>query len=706
MKKILSVAGIFLLIVSLLLSAAGLYLSRINPNKYKGRISQYVYAKTGQVLVINGNMHWSLFPWIGLKANNLIYYNPPSFTPKNFISAKEMDIKIKLIPLATGKIEISNVTLDNVILNLTKNKYGQFNWQNFAKSDKKIKEENDKPNQTIAKLTIESLKIKNGKLNWYDQQKNSYIKVTDLNIDSKKIQFRTPFPLALQLSLMDENDAKKLLLDVNSEISLSPDYQHFSFENLKIKGKYRLNNKLLNLYADGNLATNLQEQSMLSNFNFAFENLKGQLTLKGSNFNKKPHFSGILNTDDFNLKSFLENIGNPINTKNSNALKSVSLLGKVDMTGSSMQLTQLHAKINQTDIFGNINVASNQKHLLFNLTANDINLNDFLPNENFSSVKNDKKEEEKKKPQEKSPWQINGNIKITHFSADKFKLKDLNTTLSLNQNIIRMSPLRANLYSGLLEGSILIDMQQKNKKAIYIKQSIKNVNIKELFHEFSNSSKLTGITNVNIDLVSITDDRNNFLSALNGNINFTLTNGALHGVDIIYQLSRAHAFIKHLPSSSFTDSKRTEFAELKATAKVINGVANTQDLALTSDYLKVNGKGITNLFTKEIKYHLNALAQPKLAVENKQIGQEITIYQIPIKVSGKLNKPSVNLDFIEIAKLFLTKEIQKPISTHLTKDLNHLKDKVQEKIKDISPSKLLNKLTKTKDNKVNESNQL
>jgi AsmA protein len=709
MKKLLTITGIFLFLLALLLVASGIYISRIDPNKYKGRISQYVYAKTGQVLVINGNMHWSLFPWVGLKANDLTYYNPPTFTPKIFISAKEMDIKIKLMPLLRRRIEIGNITLDNAVLNLIKNKSGQYNWQSIANSNKKEQDiddkQNSKANTTISNLTIESLKIKNGKLNWFDQQKNSRTRITALNISSKAIQFGQPFPLSVHFILINDHNAKNLALDVHGDISLASDYQTFNFEDLTVKGEYYLKEKTIDIRGDGNLAADLRKQIMVSNVNFGVGNIKGQLTLKGNDLNKKPHLSGTLSADDFDLRPIMQTVGKPMNTKNNNALKSVSLLGKIDMTASSLQLIQLHAKVDKTDIFGNINLVSNKKLVRFNLTANEINLDDYLPDKDTTS-KSDNRNETKNNTQSPLPWQINGTVKIANVNTDKFKLKNLGTTISVQNDIVKISPLRANLYSGNLEGSILIK-KTKNKTAFYIKQSIKNVNIKELLHEFSDSDKLSGSANLTTDLRSMTDEKTNFLSALNGNINFALTNGSLQGIDIIYQLSRAHAFIKRLPSPAITDSKRTEFSALKANATVNNGVIYTDDLALTSDYLKVNGKGTTNLLTKEVRYHLNALAQPKLAAANNQIGEEITVYQVPIKVSGKLNKPSVNLDFIELAKVFYSKEIQKPISEKVTKNLNHLKDnlkdKVQEKIKDIAPSKLLSKLTKSKDETTNEA---
>lgn len=702
MKKIVKIISIFLMLLLILLAIAGFYLKQVDPNKYKAKISQYVYAKTGQVLVINGDMQWSLFPWIGLKANNLTYYNLSNFNPKIFVSAKEMDIKIKLLSLIRGKMQIRNITLDNATLNLVKNSAGQYNWQNLTNTKHKPEsyDPQDHSNKKITNFSIESLKIKNGKLTWYDQQQNTHSTITGLNITSKNIQFGQPFPLSLQFNLLNK-DKKDLSLDLATEVILTPDRQHLALEHMKLKGTSLLNEHSIDLQAKGRLEADFEQQTMASEVSFAIENLKGHLNLKGNNISQKPHFMGILSTEAFNLKTLLEALGKPLDLQNKDALDAISLLTKIESNDSSIKLTQLHATLDKTNIFGTINLLTARKVLQLNLLANQITLDDYKSNEASSSpLKKDVNEENSLN--HGSTWTINGNIKINQLNAQKLKLKNFKTTLAVQGDLIRLSPLEAQLYNGNLKGSLLINKQQKNKTAIHLKQVIKNLDVKELLSEFSDSTKLSGNADVNLDAVSVITENTNFFSGLNGSLYLSLNQGALKGIDVIYQLSRAHAFIKHLSSSGLSDSKKTDFNTLSATATIDHGILTSNDLTLVSEYLKVAGKGSTNLVNQEIKYHLNALAQPRLTAVNNKIGQEVTIYQIPIKVSGMLTKPSVNLDFIELAKIFYAKEMQKPVVKQVTKNIEHLKDDVSEKIqtnlKHFLPRKILDKLKKSNEN--------
>lgn len=693
-----------------MLTGSAIILSRfVDANKFKGRMSQYVYAKTGQVLVINGNMHWSFFPWIGIKANGLTYYNAPNFTPKIFVSAKEMDVKVKVLPLLTGKVEISNITLNNAVLNLIKTSSGHYNWQTLAKPGKQPEEaQTTHTTGNLSHLSIASLKIKNGKLNWYDQKSNNQTHINSLNISSRHIQFGQPFPLSLQFNLLNDNKRTVFDVDLLGDILISKN--SYALNHIKLKANYFNDGRKIDIKGLGNLGTDFEKQTLLANLRLHVNSANAQISINGQALNKAPHLTGTINIEDSNLKDILNDLGKPLQTQDKDALKSASLLAKFDMQNKLLKLTSLHAKLDETDIDGKFTLETDTKKIQFDLNANKINISHYLSNSEDSQkkavIQADTKQENVKAP-EVSPWKVTGLLKVSELKVDKLMLNNVSARLDSKNNLIKLSPLQAILYKGHLEGTVTIDKRQSDKTSIVLKQSIKNLDVKDLLHAFSDSDKLSGQVNLSANLNSITNNKTSFLSALNGNLHFDLSNGSVKGIDIIYQLSRAHAFIKRLPKPAMTDSKQTDFALLSANFGIDKGIFNTDDLTLTSPYLKVTGKGSANLINKEIRYKLNALAQPKLANENKEIGKEVLAYQVPIKVSGKLTKPSVNLDFIELAKIFYTKKIEKPVTQQVQKNINHLKENltdkmkinIQEKMKDYAPSKLLDKLPFSKASK-------
>ncbi len=691
MKKIISSIALILLFIVFLLIGSAFYLSHyIDPNKYKGRISQYVFAKTGQVLVINGDIKWSVFPWVGLKVKNLLYYNAHQFSPKVFISAKEMDMKIKLIPLLTKKIEIGNITLNNAIINLTRNKDGTVNWQSFAKTDKKIiTEKNNLSSNKLATMIIESLRIKDGKINWLDQLDHTQTRFTSINVISHHIQFGKFFPFALELKFA-EKKGQDVAVQLHANILIPHHTEQVFLKNFVINSQSQ--DKNIHLQLVGDLATDISQKTTNAKFNFNLNDMSGRLELE-TDKNNPDQLTGLISTNNFNGNKFLLALGQNLNFENPTALSSASLISKLRLTKNIIQFQQLHAIIDQTDIYGSIIVSKKNKSVLFDLSANAIDLKNYCTESTkskTSSIIAKNQSKEKKLPP--ATYAIKGRFQLAKLIVNKLLLTNLNAQIAAANHIINISPLQASCCQGRINGSLIIDKRQPNLTTVFIKQKITNLKIQELLHQFSNADKLTGNAELTLDLTSTIDRKRTFLSTLNGKVAFILNDGSLRGIDIIYQLSKAHSFIKHLHPPSMTNSKKTAFSALSANALITNGILSTDDILLTSEYLKVSGKGSTNLSSNEIRYHLNALAQPKLSDEYREIGKEITTYNVPIKITGTFIKPNVNLDFSVLTKMLLVKKIEKPLTDHLQKLKNGLQDKMKHKFQKYPAAKILSKL--------------
>jgi uncharacterized protein involved in outer membrane biogenesis len=69
----------------------------VNPNDFKGTISQKVYQKTGQQLIIGGDISWSFYPGFGIKIDDV--------RVRNLVSVGEIKANVQLLPLLHGKIK-------------------------------------------------------------------------------------------------------------------------------------------------------------------------------------------------------------------------------------------------------------------------------------------------------------------------------------------------------------------------------------------------------------------------------------------------------------------------------------------------------------------------------------------------------------------------------------------------------------------------
>ena len=107
----------------------------IDPNNFKPEIAAAVKDKTGRDLTLAGDLKLSIFPWLGISTGKMALGNAAGFQDKPFATLEESDIKVKLLPLLTKKIEISRLVLKGLTLNLAKNPQGESNWKDLTALD-------------------------------------------------------------------------------------------------------------------------------------------------------------------------------------------------------------------------------------------------------------------------------------------------------------------------------------------------------------------------------------------------------------------------------------------------------------------------------------------------------------------------------------------------------------------------------------------
>jgi uncharacterized protein involved in outer membrane biogenesis len=126
LKKIL--IGVFALIV-LLVAAIAIGPRFVNWNSYKGKVAEQVRAATGRDLAIDGDMSLSLLPSPALSVSGVRLANLPGGSAPDMARLKSLDVHVALVPLLSGKIQVTSVTLVEPVVLLERLPNGEANWQ-------------------------------------------------------------------------------------------------------------------------------------------------------------------------------------------------------------------------------------------------------------------------------------------------------------------------------------------------------------------------------------------------------------------------------------------------------------------------------------------------------------------------------------------------------------------------------------------------
>jgi AsmA protein len=681
----------------LFITAIILLVTLVNPNNFKNQISSAVQKNTGREFAINGDIKWSFFPWLGLRINQIALGNAPGFNQEPFAQVGEADINIRLLPLFSGKVKMGTVTFRDLTMHLIKNVHGQNNWSDIASSNKtNLSEQTNsysisstsKFNAIIPAFFISNVDIDNATITWDDQQSGQKATIRHFNFNGRDINFSNSFPIKLKLDVSSNQPALNAQIAFASLVMVDPVKQQFSLHNPQLNG-----NLLGKQYAQGkvpfdftmtNFVVDLKQQTVQAEDMVAeVSNLKAQGNLSGNKILQTPVFESNLIVPTFNLKTFLTNLGQKIQTQDSQALQTATLKAQVQLSPKFIKFNNLQANLDDTTLTGNFNANFPSKSFDFNLKLNQIDLSRYSlsasstkPTDsetNLSSAATTLSTSTGTATSETLPLKLlrqlngQGTFQIDKLTVAKMTTTNVYTKLTANHGIIKISPVTTNLYQGKSQGSITLNLQG-NMPLLTANENLNGIQVEPLISDISKTNKIhiTGTGNVNINLQAQGQNTDAMVRTLNGNIKFAVNNGTIKNVNVGQQIyaSLAHVLKRDVYNGPAADNE-TNFTTLTGTIVIANGIANNNDLLLQSTALKATGQGSANLINQSIDYGLKATAL------GSPFGRDILDLQqqiggsIPIRISGNLSDPKIGPDYATIGGALFKKQVKQQIEKHL-----------------------------------------
>ena len=173
MRKLIYVVVAIVVLLGAALLAAPLLIST---ETIRDTVIAAVRDGTGRTLTIGGDLGFSLLPNISVKARRVTLSNPAGFDDKTpFASMDQMRIKLGLMSLFGGNVDIEGLVLVAPRINLVVDRQGRNNWSVSA------------PGATGSgggpgAARIGPVEIRDGRVTYSNLRKNSTQDVTDINL--------------------------------------------------------------------------------------------------------------------------------------------------------------------------------------------------------------------------------------------------------------------------------------------------------------------------------------------------------------------------------------------------------------------------------------------------------------------------------------------------------------------------------------------
>ena len=629
----------------------------VNPNDYKPQIVAAVKRSTGRDLALGGDLKLSVFPWVALETGPASLSNPPGFSADPFVAFTHASVRVKLLPLLAKRLEIGRVAVDGLDLRLLKNAQGKGNWEGFGSGS------GEAPASTADSRSgggefegIAGVKLMNARVSYEN------IVLSRLSVETGAFVERGTVPVTLHLEanrgVRDENAS----LDMRFDLSADPATKRYRFAALNLNSVVALAGNprpvrwsVSSPAIDVDLAAQTLSAKAFA-VNAAGAEING--SVEGTQIVDALRLTGSVALTPLVLHEYLPRLGITLpKTRDARALSQASFSGEFAYGGNAARIDKLAATLDDTHVTGNVAVALDTHAVAFDLAVDTLDVDRYLaPAGEPATAPPPTPASAAGSAAASAPLDANGTLSIGSVHVAPLDLADVKVTVATKDRATRIFPLKAQVDGGQYSGDVTVD-NRTNGQTMSLDEHLTGIDVGKLLASSSRSVRVTGRGNVDLKATAHGVGADALMKSLNGQFDANVANGAVEGIDLGYQLSRAESLIKRQDvSGSGPDTKRTKFDVFKMTADIADGVATSKDLTISSAVIKITGEGSANLAAKTLDFAL--LADTLRSAGGVPI-------QVPVKVTGTFADPRVTPDVEALAKGALRQKVQEVLQDKL-----------------------------------------
>lgn len=686
---------VFLLII-LVVAAIIIVPMVVDPNDYKEQIVSEVKNHTGRDFQIEKDLTLSVFPWIGIETGGVTLGNAEGFKNGTMLEVDKLGVKVMLLPLLSGNVEVDTLELVGLNANLEVDKSGKTNWDDLAgekeaaeaKANKKGQKKDKEAAVPIASLKIQGIRIEDANVSWDDRSKGENYQLQGLRIETGALEPETLVPVSLGLSLSSTKPQMAVVLSLNGEVKGNAKLNRFDVSdlllNVSAKGE-GLPAEGVKLKLSSNLVADVYKDSLQVSdlkLNGSGVAVSGQASI--ARMTKAPEIDAQLSLQETNVKTLAAVFAQPIETTDPNVLTKISSNLSLKMKNGGLFIDPLKLKLDDTNIDGYLRIPDMEGPIIrTSMNVDEIDVDRYMPPKSEAEQANVSSSSAAGKPAAGNPLgaivglDLEAMLNVGKLKVNNLRMNDVKLNVVSKNGVLTADPMAAKLYEGTFNGKVKLDARGKAPKLHAVK-TLSDIQIGPLLKDLAGQDKLLGKGNVNLDIRIVGMTEQEIRNSLNGAVNFKFADGAYKGVNVAELLRGAKSKLSGGDSAAATDENaQTDFSELSASAKIKNGVITNNDLSAKSPLLRINGKGQVNLPADTVDYLVTTTLVGSLEGQGGKGGDELSGIPIPVRVKGPLTNPSYSPDLSAAVNAKAKQKIEKKKAEVKEKAKAKLEEKLQ-----------------------------
>lgn len=608
--KILSIVGV---VVVVLLGAAALFLSTLDFNEYKQQIADEAKKATGRDLAIEGDLRLNIFTLNpGLVVDGVRFANAPWGSKPDMATIKRFEVKVSLLPLFSGSLDVDHVILGGADILLERNKAGKGNYE-FPAMEKAKPTETETAGEKgqLPSLALRELSIKDSRLTYKDAQSGQTIVVS---VD--------------ELALGDGSD-------LPVDLTLKGSYNDAPFS------------------VTGGLGSIAALVGGKDPWPLAIKAEAG-----GATIDVKGRIGNPAAVSGLDLSVSVT--GKDLSGMSALAQAPVPPLGPYAITAKikgaldkAIEVPALTVKMGESALAGKATLQLKKRPVLTaNLGSDLIKLSDFVKDPQggksagggtgagkpaASGGAGDKRVF----PADPLPVEglkaadANVDVAIKKLLANGIPVDDIQMKLRLRNGDLTVKPLAAQLAGGAIDGAVRLNAAQATP-GLDLTISSKKIDVGQLLTAMEVTDLLTGTVNTDVTLKGQGKSVRAIMASLNGKTSVVMGKGRMKSDALDIYAGGAAKLLTQI-----VVGKKSEYTVINCFVNqfdIQQGVANSKVLLFDTEYTTVTGKGAINLGTEEIDYQVDP--RPKSVTVNTAV---------PVQITGMIGDPSISLNKLAAA---------------------------------------------------------
>jgi AsmA protein len=652
-----------------------------DPNAYKDELQRAFQGATGRELRLDGPLSLSVFPWLAVETGAASVSNRAGFGAEPFAALDRARLGVRLWPLLSARrVELGPVRVDGLALNLAIARDGSNNWSDLIERFEKAPAPPGTEETPSAEASIARLDLRKAALRLDDAQAGTRYAIDRWDLATGMLRKGDPFDVETSLGLA-RNDAPIGRLKLRTRVH--PDQSdRLVFEDSE--GTLRLARS-----GRDDLPVALRVPRIVvanATRDIAVENLEARIgdavlaaTLGVEQGQAGPRARGRVQLAETNLRELLRALGiDPPATRDPKALARIA--GAADVAYSTRDGLQVDARdlrLDATTLSGRITLADFERRAIrFDVRGDGIDLDRYLPPPAPAGTRPSPAAPAASataKATDARPLDARGSVALGRVVLAAIPLQDVVANVRFAGGRLTLDPLKARVFDGSSVTRLDYELAAP-VPTLHIEQRLADVDVGAMLGQLIQVRQLQGRGNGHFVLTTRGAGAEALFANLAGPFDLTVTNGALVGTDLWYEIERAVAAAQLEPSAvTGKSSGRTEFSRLAARGTIGDRTLRNEHVEFVSDFARVRGRG-------RIDYGRDALdldltARLLKAPPGRLLGIKVRRLEgadIPLRVTGKMSEPQVRPNVSKLLEAAAKDAIKEPLEGKIKEKLEKL----------------------------------